>query len=258
MGDLAEALEVERARVGARAGHDHLRLDFGRLLFEGVVVDLLGLLVDAVGGEVVQLAAEVDRRAVGKMAAVGKVHPQDLVAGAQDREVGGHVGLRAGVGLDVHVLGAGEEGKRPLLGQALGHVHEFAAAVVALARQTFGVLVGERRTLSLHHRGEGVVLAGDHLDLPALAIGLAANGRPQLRVDIGQPGPGDPFSTCDRHRWLLLRRGRAAPRRRATPRGRLSARPKPGRAYCRRSAAAASSSAERARRRMAGWGVRCQ
>ena len=134
---------------------------------------------------------------------MGQVHAQDLVAGLEDREVGRHVGLRARMRLDVDVLGAGEEGQRAILGQPLGDVHELAAAVVALAGQALGVLVGERRTLRLHHRGEGVVLAGDHLDLPALAIGLAANGRPQLGVDIGQPGPGDPFSTCDRHRWLL-------------------------------------------------------
>ena len=139
----------------------------------------------------------------------------------EDDEVGRHVGLGAGVGLDVDVLGAGEEGQGAILGQPLGDVHEFAAAVVALAGQALGVLVGERRALGLHHGGEGVVLAGDQLDLPALAIGLAANGRPQLGVDIGQPGPGDPFSTCDRHRWLLtaVRAAVAGRRRRASTPG---------------------------------------
>ncbi len=203
VGDPAETLEVDDARVGAGAGHDHLGPNLDRQLLQGVVVDLLGHRIDAVGMDLEPLAAEVDRRAVGQVAAVGQVHAQDLVAHVQDGEVGGHVGLGAGVGLDVHVLGAGEEGQRPILGQSLGHVHELAAAVVALAGQALGVLVGERRALRLHHRGEGVVLAGDQLDLPALAIGLAANGRPQLGVDIGQPGPGDPLSSRDRHWWLL-------------------------------------------------------
>jgi hypothetical protein len=70
--------------IGAGAGHDQLGLDLGRLLLEGVVVDLLGLRVDAVGVDLVPLAAEVDRRAVGEVAAVGQVHAENPVARSQD------------------------------------------------------------------------------------------------------------------------------------------------------------------------------
>ena len=65
---------------------------------------------------------------------MGQVHAEDPVAGLEDAEVGGHVGLGAGVGLDVDVLGAGEEGQGPLDREVLRDVHELAAAVVALAR----------------------------------------------------------------------------------------------------------------------------
>ena len=57
-----------------------------------------------------------------------------------------------GVGLDVDVLGAREQREGALLGQPLDDVHVLAAAVVALARQALGVLVGEPRTLGLQDR----------------------------------------------------------------------------------------------------------
>ena len=156
---------------------------------EGVVVDPLGRLVDAVRVDLVQPAGEVDRRAVGQVAAVGQVHAQDPVARLEHAEVGGHVGLRAGVGLDVDVLGAREERQRALLGERLGDVHVLAAAVVALARQALGVLVREPRALGLHHRGERVVLAGDELDLVALPVALLEHRGPELGVDVGEPSP---------------------------------------------------------------------
>ena len=61
VGDLAEGGEVDEARVGGGSGDDQLRP-----LGEGegpqlVVVDALGVAVDAVRHEVVEAAAEVDR-----------------------------------------------------------------------------------------------------------------------------------------------------------------------------------------------------
>ena len=87
------------------------------------------------------------------------------------------------VRLDVDVLGAGEQGEGTFLGEPLGDVDELAAAVVALARQTLRVLVGEPRALGFHHRGGGVVLAGDQLDLVVLAPALTEHRLPEDRVD---------------------------------------------------------------------------
>ena len=53
----------------------------------------------------------------------------------------------------------------------LDDVDVLAAAVVALRRIAFGVLVGEDRPRGLQHGGAGVVLGGDQfeaVDLPAL------------------------------------------------------------------------------------------
>ena len=121
---------------------------------------------------------------MGQVAAVGEVHAHDPVAGFEDAEVGGHVGLRARVRLDVDVLGARVEGERTLLGESLGDVDELAATVVALARQALGVLVGEPRALGFHDRGGDVVLARDQLDLVVLAAALADHRLPQDGVEV--------------------------------------------------------------------------
>ena len=121
---------------------------------------------------------------MGQVAAVGEVHAHDPVARLEDAEVGGHVGLRARVRLDVDVLGAREEGERTLLGEPLGDVDELAAAVVALAGQALGVLVGQPRALRFHHGRGHVVLAGDQLDLVVLAAALADHRLPEDGVDV--------------------------------------------------------------------------
>ena len=130
VGDFAEALEVDDARVGGSAGHDDLRMAFHGLLLHLIVIDAAGFLRDAVGLHMEETAGEVDRAAVGEMTAVGEIHAEQGVAGLHDGEIGGHVGLRAGMGLHVGVA-ASEELLRAVDGQILGDVHVFAAAVVA-------------------------------------------------------------------------------------------------------------------------------
>ena len=73
--------------------------------------------------------------------------------------------------LHVGVVGA-EELLGAVDGELLGDVDEFAAAVVALARIAFGVLVGEHRALGFEHARAGVVLRGDQLDVIFLALAL--------------------------------------------------------------------------------------
>ena len=82
----------------------------------------------------------------------GKAHAEDRVAGLQRREEDRLVGLRARVRLHVGDLRV-EQLLRAVDRELLGDVDEFAAAVVALARVAFGVLVGELRALRGQHRG---------------------------------------------------------------------------------------------------------
>ena len=114
------------------------------------------------------------------MAAVRQVHRQDRVAGLQQREVDGHVGLRAGVRLDVGVLAA-EELLRPLDRERLGDVDILAAAIIALAGIALGVFVRSARSPRLEHRVAREVLGRDELEplflrAPSLRIGAAMAG----------------------------------------------------------------------------------
>ena len=95
-----------------------------------------------------------------------------------------------GVRLDVDVVGAREQRQRAVAGEVLGDVHVLAAAVVALAGQALGVLVGEPRALRLEHRRVDVVLARDQLDLVRLAVTLRLHRRPQLGVQVRDRRPG--------------------------------------------------------------------
>ena len=128
-----------------------------------------------------------------------QVHAQDPVTRLEDREIGRHVGLGAAVGLDVDVLGAGEEGECALLGEPLRDIDVFAAAVVPLARETLRVLVRQPAALGLEHRGRDVVLARDELDLVVLAVAFALHGRPEDGVDLGDRGHRDARGGGDGH-----------------------------------------------------------
>ncbi len=115
---------------------------------------------------------------------------EDRVARLQQREVRGHVRLRAGVRLDVRVLGA-EELLRAVDRELLDLVDDLAAAVVAPARIPLGVLVRRHGADRLEHARPGEVLRRDQLDLVALALELAAEQRGDLRIDVGEAGAAE-------------------------------------------------------------------
>ena len=114
---------------------------------------------------------------------------EDRVARLQRRHVDGHVRLRAGVRLDVRVVGA-EELLRAVDRELLDLVDDLAAAVIALARVALRVLVRRRRADCLQDRRPGEVLGGDQLDLVPLALDLAAQQVCDLRVELVESGSG--------------------------------------------------------------------
>ncbi|MNG84276.1 hypothetical protein D3C79_430110 [compost metagenome] len=112
---------------------------------------------------------------------MGQAHAQDGVTGLQQSQVHGAVGRRAGVWLNVGVVGA-EQLLGALDGQRLDLVYVLAATVVALARVAFGVLVGQAAALGLHDALAGVVLRGDQLDVIFLALFFGIHRRQQCVV----------------------------------------------------------------------------
>ena len=84
--------------------------------------------------------------------------------------------------LHVGVIGA-EQRLGALNGKLFDNVNVFAAAVVALARITFGVLVGQAAALRFHYARTGVVFGSNQFDVRFLALRLATNGGGQLIIE---------------------------------------------------------------------------
>src|SRR6185503_8560347 len=151
-------------------------------------VDDAGLARDAVVDDRVEPAREVDLQAVGQVAAVVEPQREHRVTRLEEPEVHGHVRLRPRVRLDVRVLGA-EQLLRTVDRELLDLVHDLAAAVVAVPGISLGVLVREDGAGRLEDRRPREVLRRDQLDLPALAVGLAADQRCDLGIVLREP-PG--------------------------------------------------------------------
>ena len=185
VGDLAHAGEVPETRIGAAAADDGLGLFAHGDGFKLVVVDELGVAADLVKGGAIELAAEAEPVAVGKVAAVSEVEAENGVARLQDRGIGRGVGLGAGVGLHVDVVAA-EDLFGAVAGQILNDVSVLAAAVVATAGVALGIFVGEDGTGRLQHCFGDEVLAGNHLQPLVLAEGFVVKGGGDVGVGLGE------------------------------------------------------------------------
>ncbi len=129
-----------------------------------------------------------------QVTAIGQVQTQQVLPRRHQRVQHRGVGLCARVRLHVGEVGA-EQRLGPIAGDVLHHVDVLAAAVVAPAGQTLGVLVGEHAALGLQHRARHEVLRGDHLEGVALAAKLFAEQFGDVGIDVGQwrrhhGGPG--------------------------------------------------------------------
>ena len=184
----ANPREVDHARVRAGADDDHLRLVLVGEPIELVVVDPLVALAHAVGHDCVQLAGEIQRMAVGQMAAVREVHAEHRIARLEQREVDGHVRLRARVRLHVGVLG-GEQRFRARDGGALGDVDELAAAVVPPPGIPFGVFVRHHRSRRLEDGAADEILGRDELEAAVLTVQLVADRAGDLGIRCRQRAP---------------------------------------------------------------------
>ena len=183
VGDLPELFKVDGPGIGGSAGNDH----FGPALLSGLIdrliIELLGVLVQGIGDDMIQLAGKVDGGAMGQVAAVGKIHAHDRVARLDRGEIGRQVGVGAGVGLDVGVVGA-KQPAGPAAGQLLGLVHAGAAAVIPFAGITLGIFVGQAGAHGGHHSRTDDVFGSDQLHILLLAGKLLADGPGHLGVSL--------------------------------------------------------------------------
>src|SRR5262245_23761566 len=94
----------------------------------------------AVGYHAIKLAGKIHRTAMRQMAALGETHAQNRVARINEGEIGGDVGLTAGMRLHVSVIGV-KQTAGALTRQFFGLIDVLAAAVVALGRVSFRIFV---------------------------------------------------------------------------------------------------------------------
>ena len=116
------------------------------------------------------------------MPALVEAHAEHGVAQFQQRRVRAEVGIGAAMGLHVREACA-EKLAGAFACQVFHEVHLLAAAVVALARVSFGVLVREHAAHRLHDRRRREVLRRDELDAVPLA-------RQLLTQRVGDKGIG--------------------------------------------------------------------
>lgn len=111
VGNGAEALPVGHPRIGGVSGDDDLGLMLYGQRFHRIVIDALGLRVDVVVYDLVELARTVDRRAVRQVTAVQQVHAQDDIARVEQRGIHGIIGRGPRQRLDVDKQPLGRVGR---------------------------------------------------------------------------------------------------------------------------------------------------
>ena len=99
---------------------------------------------------------------------MGKIHRHQSVAGLQKGEIDRHVRLGSTVGLNVGVLRAIKL-FHSVNSQLLNLVNNLTSTVVAFARVTLCILIGENRTHRLTNRQRRDIFRRDQLDVFLLA-----------------------------------------------------------------------------------------
>ena len=183
--DFADALEVDRARIGGGTREEDLGLHLHRLLLEGVVIEALGLLVDHVRHDVVDLAGEVDGRTVGEVTTLVERKRENRVTGLDRGEVDRHVRGAAAVWLHVRMVRA-EQLAGALTGELLGGVDRQTARVPALPRIAFGILVHQHGPGGEADGAARGVLGRDEVDLGILLDDLRLDGGVDFGIGLGE------------------------------------------------------------------------
>ena len=148
MRDIRKALEVNMQRISRSSGNDQLGLMFLGKTLDFVIVNSLGVIANAVTHNVEITAGKVQMHAVSQVTAIGQTHSHHGIARIQKSEKNSFVGLSAGVRLDIdghlNACRLAKELLGAFNGNTLHLVNILAAAIIALSRITFGVLVRQK------------------------------------------------------------------------------------------------------------------
>ena len=150
-----------------------------------IVIDLFGLRIDAVKSNMIKLARKVDRRAVGQVPTMFQIHSQNRIAGFEHRQIDRHVGLRTGMGLDIHMIGL-EQLFGPVARQIFGDIDKLAPAVIALAGIAFGIFHRHHTPQRFQHPRAHQIFGRNQLQLVFEAIHFVPNRPGDLGIKLRQ------------------------------------------------------------------------
>ncbi len=118
--------------------------------------------------------------AMRQVAAMSQTHGQNGISRLQGRKIDCHVGGTAAMRLHIGVFGP-EQGLGPVDGELFRHIHKLTPGIIALPGIPLGVLVGHHGALRLPDGPTGIILRGNQVDCPELALLLMLDGV----VDLG-------------------------------------------------------------------------
>ena len=105
MGNFGKAIKIDDSRIGTCASNDH----FWTVLFCKccylIIINGSGFLRDTIVDKLIEFPRKIYGASMGQVAAVGKVHSENRITRVYYGHEGGHVGLGAGVGLDIDIIG---------------------------------------------------------------------------------------------------------------------------------------------------------
>ena len=181
--DLAHTLVVPLTRISRSTADDQLGFVLQSLALHIVVIHALGLRIELVTDGFEIGTRHIHRRTVRKVAAVRQIEAHERIAGFQHGEENGHVGLCAGVGLYVGVLGA-VQFANTFDGKVLDLIHHLTTAVVTCGRITLRILVGQYGAHGLHHLVADKIFRRDQLDAVHLTVPFLRNEVEYLRISL--------------------------------------------------------------------------
>jgi hypothetical protein len=186
-GDLANAAKSIVRGIAVPPANSSFGFSLRASSRDLVEIDPVGVLANAVLHRAEVAAGDRDVPAVGQVTARGQAQAHHGVAGLEEREVDREVRGRAGVRLDVRVLGA-EQRLGAIDAELLDLIDVLLALVVALAWIALAVLVGQHGAGGGEHRTGDVVLGGDQPDLVALAALLGGDQLGDFGIDSSERG----------------------------------------------------------------------
>lgn len=126
---------------------------------------------------------------MGKMAAVVKAHTHNGIAGLKQGKINGRVCLRARMRLHIGVTRA-EKFARSFDRDIFNDINILAAAVITLAGQTLGILIGEHTAHCRHDLRRNKVFRGDQFNIFPLALQFKLHGVCNFRIGLRHLGYG--------------------------------------------------------------------